>query len=125
MRMLSKVPPATLLDWKIAQMGSLAEQQLAWAINALSRRDPDLADVATANATTIKNLSLELQEELTLIIANRRPNAGDLRQIMSLLKIAGDLERIGDLGKNIVRRALAAMGQDQLSAINGPHALHG
>jgi phosphate transport system protein len=108
LRMLSKVAPATLLDWKIAQMGSLAEQQLAWAINALSRRDPDLADVATANATTIKNLSLELQEELTLIIANRRPNAGDLRQIMSLLKIAGDLERIGDLGKNIVRRALAA-----------------
>ena len=83
MRMLSKVPPATLLDWKIAQMGSLAEQQLAWAINALARRDPDLANIATANATAIKILSLELQEELTLIIANRRPNAGDLRQIMS------------------------------------------
>ena len=83
--MLSKVPPATLLDWKIAQMGSLAEQQLAWAINALARRDPDLANIATANATAIKILSLELQEELTLIIANRRPNAGDLRQIMSLL----------------------------------------
>jgi phosphate transport system protein len=119
LRMLSKVAPATLLDWKIAQMGSLAEQQLAWAINALSRRDPDLADIATANATTIKNLSLELQEELTLIIANRRPNAGDLRQIMSLLKIAGDLERIGDLGKNIVRRALAAMGQDHLMPLIG------
>ena len=84
LRMLSKVPPATLLDWKIAQMGSLAEQQLAWAINALARRDPDLANIATANATAIKILSLELQEELTLIIANRRPNAGDLRQIMSL-----------------------------------------
>ena len=119
LRMLSKVPPATLLDWKIAQMGSLAEQQLAWAINALSRRDPDLANIATANATAIKNLSLELQEELTLIIANRRPNAGDLRQIMSLLKIAGDLERIGDLGKNIVRRALAAIGQDQLVPLMG------
>jgi phosphate transport system protein len=119
LRMLSIVAPATLLDWKIAQMGGLAEQQLAWAINALSRRDPDLADIATANATTIKNLSLELQEELTLIIANRRPNAGDLRQIMSLLKIAGDLERIGDLGKNIVRRALAAMGQDHLMPLIG------
>jgi len=115
--MLSIVTPATLLDWKIAQMGSLAEQQLAWALVALARCDADLADKATANATTIKDLGRELQEELTLMIANRRPNPDDLRQIMTVLKIAGDLERISELGKNIARRALAAINQDHLKPL--------
>ena len=51
------------------------------------------------------------------MIANRRPNPDDLRQIMTVLKIAGDLERIGDLGKNIARRASSAINQDHLKPL--------
>jgi phosphate transport system protein len=52
-----------------------------------------------------------LQEQTILMIARRQPMANDLRHIMTVLKIAGDLERIGDLAKNIAKRALAVSGE--------------
>jgi phosphate transport system protein len=115
--MLPTVTPATLLDWKIAQMGSLAEQELGWAVDALARPNAELGEQATASHTTIKRLGQELQDEVTVMIANRRSNADDLRQLVTVLKIAGDLERIGDLGRDVVRRALAVVDQDHFKSL--------
>ena len=101
-----------LLDKKIAQMGGLAERLLAQAFDALEQRDPKLAEVAVASDRVIDQLERELQEQTILMIARRQPMANDLRHIMTVLKIAGDLERIGDLAKNIAKRALAVSSEN-------------
>ncbi|MDX2204379.1 MAG: phosphate signaling complex protein PhoU [Hyphomicrobiaceae bacterium] len=101
-----------LLDKKIAQMGGLAERLLAQGFDSLARRDPQLAESAVASDRAIDALERELQESAIVLIAKRQPVATDLRHIMTVLKIAGDLERIGDLAKNIAKRALAVSGEN-------------
>ena len=95
------------LDFKLAEMGGLAEQLLGRAFEALERRDPARAEAAVAQDAAIDQLERDLQEAAVLLIARRQPVANDLRHVMTVLKIAGDLERIGDLAKNIAKRALA------------------
>jgi phosphate transport system protein len=95
------------LDSKIAQMGGLAEQLLGRAIDALQQRDPELAARAIEQDRHIDKLEKEVEELAISIIARRQPMALDLRQIMTAIRIAGDLERVGDLGKNIAKRATA------------------
>jgi phosphate transport system protein len=101
-----------LLDKKMAQMGGLAERLLAHGFDALARRDPQLAETAVSSDRAIDALERELQETAIALIAKRQPVAADLRHIMTVLKIAGDLERIGDLAKNIAKRALAVSGEN-------------
>jgi phosphate transport system protein len=94
-----------ILDGKIAQMGGLAEQLLGRAIDALENRDPELAAKTILQDEQIDRLEQEVEEAAVSIIARRQPVALDLRQIMTAIRVAGDLERIGDLGKNIAKRA--------------------
>jgi phosphate transport system protein len=101
-----------LLDKKVAQMGGLAERLLARGFDALEKRDPKLAEDAVAGDRAIDMLERELQEQTIQMIARRQPMADDLRHIMTVLKIAGDLERVGDLGKNIAKRASAISGEN-------------
>jgi phosphate transport system protein len=99
------------LDRLVAQMGGLAEKQLADAFQALERRDPKLAELAVARDRTVDDLERQVQEKAILMIAKRQPLANDLRHIMTVLRIASDLERVGDLAKNIAKRALAVAGE--------------
>jgi phosphate transport system protein len=101
-----------LLDKKIAQMGGLAERLLAQAFDSLEKRDPKLSESVVTSDRAIDQLERELQEQTILMIARRQPVANDLRHIMTVLKIAGDLERTGDLAKNIAKRALAISGEN-------------
>jgi phosphate transport system protein len=96
-----------LLDANIAQMGGLAEQVLGHAIDALVRRDPQLAETTIDADKKIDRMLREIEEHAITVIARRQPMAVDLRQIMTAIRIAVDLERIGDLAKNIAKRALA------------------
>jgi phosphate transport system protein len=100
-----------LLDKRVAQMGGLAERQLGQVMDAIERRDPKLAEAAIASDNQIDQLDRDLQEQTVLMIAKRQPMASDLRHIMAVLRVAGDLERIGDLAKNIGKRALAVAGE--------------
>jgi phosphate transport system protein len=100
-----------LLDRRVAQMGGYAENLLLQAMDALERRDPKMAENAVASDAVIDQLERDLQDQVILMIARRQPLANDLRHIMTVLKIAGDLERIGDLAKNIAKRALAVAGE--------------
>ena len=95
------------LDLTVAEMGGLCEHLLGNAFAALQRRDPKRAAAAVATDQTIDNLDRALQERAVLMIARRQPLANDLRQVMTVIKIASDLERIGDLAKNIAKRAFA------------------
>jgi phosphate transport system protein len=99
------------LKTMLAQMGGLAEDHLAKAIDALSKRDTKLADVVIAQDEKIDALELQLEERAILTIARRQPMARDLREIMVAIRVASDLERIGDLAKNIAKRTHAISEQ--------------
>jgi phosphate transport system protein len=101
------------LDSMIAQMGGLAEQSLGRAIDALERRDPALAEEVIRSDEVIDRLEREVEELAVSIIARRQPMALDLRQIITVIRVAGDLERIGDLSKNIAKRAMAIAGEQR------------
>ena len=99
------------LDAKIAHMGGLTENIVGSAFDALERRDPKLAEQAIASDTTVDQMQHEIEQTIIGMIARRQPMADDLRHVMGALRIAGELERIGDLGKNIAKRALTIAGE--------------
>ena len=90
----------------IAEMGGIAEQMLVDAIDALARADADLARKTVAADTRLDQLEREVEERVVLTIARRQPVAIDLRQLMGAIHIANDLERIGDMAKNIAKRSI-------------------
>ncbi|MBA4173412.1 MAG: phosphate transport system regulatory protein PhoU [Hyphomicrobium sp.] len=96
-----------LLDKKIAHMGGLAEHNLGLSFDALEHRDPRLAETVVKSDKQIDQLEREIETLVISMIARRQPMADDLRRVMAALRIAGDLERVGDLAKNIAKRALA------------------
>jgi phosphate transport system protein len=95
------------LSRMVAEMGGLAEKQLADSVSALARRDTVLAARITAADAQIDTLQSEIEEKAVLTIARRQPMAVDLREIVGALRLANDLERIGDLAKNIAKRVIA------------------
>ena len=90
----------------VAEMGGLAEQQLSDSVDALDRRDAMLAQQVIGSDTQIDALQREIEEKVILTIARRQPMAVDLREVVGALRISNDLERIGDLAKNIAKRVL-------------------
>jgi len=88
-------------------MGGLAEKQVADSVDALARRDADRAQRTVAADPSIDALQHEIEDKAVLTIARRQPMAVDLREIVGALRVANDLERIGDLAKNIGKRVLA------------------
>src|SRR4029077_18018199 len=98
------------LTRKVSEMGGLAEREIADSIQALTRRDVALAKRVVATDPTIDALQQEIEEKAILTIARRQPMAVDLREIVASLRIANDLERIGDLAKNIGKRVSALDG---------------
>ncbi|HWE78358.1 MAG TPA: phosphate signaling complex protein PhoU [Pseudolabrys sp.] len=95
----------------VAEMGGLAERHVADAVDALARRDTALAQRVTAADAQIDALQREIEEKSVLTIARRQPVASDLREVVGALRLAGDLERIGDLAKNIAKRVIALNGE--------------
>ena len=95
----------------VAEMGGLAEKQVADSIDALAKRDSVMAQKVAANDKNIDDLQREIEEKAILTIARRQPMAVDLRDIVGALRLANDLERIGDLAKNIAKRVVALNGE--------------
>jgi phosphate transport system protein len=91
----------------VAEMGGLAEKQVADAIDALAERDIDTAQRTVAVDPEVDALQAEIEEKAVLTIARRQPMAVDLREIVGALRVSNDLERIGDLAKNIGKRVMA------------------
>ena len=96
---------------RVAQMGGLVEKALTEAVLALERADEDRARRVIEADGRVDELERDIEERAVRMIAKRQPMAGDLREIMTAIKIASDLERIGDLAKNIAKRSLAVHGQ--------------
>jgi phosphate transport system protein len=99
------------LRQRIAEMGGIAEKMLVDASISLVRHDKPLAQTVIAADRRLDALQREVEENAVLTIARRQPLAIDLRETISAIRISGDVERIGDLAKNIAKRALA-IGDD-------------
>lgn len=95
------------LENLIAEMGGLAEVQLADAIEAMSRRDLEKAARITAADQRIDDLEALVDQEAIAMLALRQPMARDLREIVGAFKAASMLERIGDYAKNVAKRTAA------------------
>jgi phosphate transport system protein len=95
------------LQTMLYQMGGMAEEQLFRAIDALVRRDTKLADTVVLADEKLDAMEIAIEEKAVLTIAKRQPMAKDLRNIMVAIRIATDIERIGDLAKNIAKRSHA------------------
>jgi len=94
------------LSTSVAQMGGLAETQFAEAIEAIAKRDMALADAAISGDPRIDQLQQSIEDQAIRVLALRQPMAIDLRDTLAAIKIANELERVGDLAKNIAKRAL-------------------
>jgi phosphate transport system protein len=99
-----------VLSRMVAEMGGLAEKEIADSVTALSRHDLELAQKVIALDPTVDALQRAIEEKVILTIARRQPMAVDLRDIVGSLRVSNDLERIGDLAKNIAKRVLVLEG---------------
>ena len=107
------------LDAKIAEMGGLAESMLADACDALAKRDADLAAEVVAGDRKLDNLENEVNDLALRLLALRQPTAGDLRAVLAALKISSDLERAGDLAKNVAKRAITIAKAPPIAPVTG------
>jgi phosphate transport system protein len=98
---------------RISEMGGQAERIVERAVAALMRSDWGLAQSVVADDLILDAAQRELDERAIMTIAKRQPMAHDLREIVGAIRISSDLERIGDLGKNIAKRVLAVHDHQQ------------
>jgi phosphate transport system protein len=94
------------LERRIAEMGGIAEKMVVDAMDALSLADVALAQQVVATDPRLDALQRDIEEQAVLTIARRQPMAVDLREIIGAIRVAGDLERVGDLAKNIAKRSV-------------------
>jgi phosphate transport system protein len=91
----------------ISRMGGIAEGQIAGAIQAVIKRDAELAASVVETDHKVDVLEREIDEQAVSLLALRQPMAGDLRTVVSALRIASDVERIADYAANVAKRAIA------------------
>lgn len=88
----------------VIKMGGLVETAISDAAQALETRDDELAEEVRRRDRAIDQLEVQVNEESARLIALRAPNATDLRVVLTVIKISGSLERVGDYAKNIAKR---------------------
>jgi len=101
------------LKCMVAEMGGHVEKQLLTAIDALVRNDKEWGEKVVRADATLDALQHSIEEKGIATIATRQPMAIDLREVVGVLRIANDLERIGDLAKNIAK-PVAALGSEDM-----------
>lgn len=92
------------LKERILRVGTLVEEAISKSITALINRDAALAQRVIARDEEIDRMEVEVEEECLKILALYQPVAADLRFVVAVLKINNDLERMGDLARNIAKR---------------------
>lgn len=96
---------------RIAEMSGLTERLVADSVTALVTFDAEMAQEVVAADRQVDEMQHESEAFAVSMIARRQPMANDLRTIISAMRICHNLERVGDLAKNIAKRALAIEGQ--------------
>ena len=99
------------------RMGGLTEAQVADAVSAVTRRNQNLAASVVSRDDRLDEAEREIERNTIRLIALRQPVADDLRRALAAMKIAGNLERCGDLAKNIAKRTLVIVESDPLTPL--------
>ena len=94
------------LTTEIVRMGELSVKQLEAAIDVVERRDERAAQRVVDNDDTIDRMEQEVSHDVVRLLALRAPMAGDLRNVFAALRIAADIERIGDYAANVAKRSI-------------------
>ena len=100
---------------KVVEMGTIVEEQLAEAVKSLLEADVKLAKKVIARDDEVNSLELDIDEECSLLIGKRSPVAIDLRNVLMIMKIVSDLERIGDESTKIANATIRIIEQDIMS----------
>lgn len=109
---------------RIAAMGGHAERMVEQAIQALVNADPGLAQKVIRDDIVLDEGQREIDDKAIVIIAKRQPMATDLREIVGAIRISADLERVGDLAKNVAKRVVSVIdGRQPTSLFRGLEAL--
>jgi phosphate transport system protein len=103
----------------VMRMGGLVEAALLDAAEALEKRDEDLATRVRTGDAAIDALEEQINAECARLIALRGPTAGDLRTVLTVMKIAAALERAGDYAKNLAKRAVLLAQMQQVPGAAG------
>ena len=110
-----------LLD-ELIRMGRMSVAQLDAALDVVERRDDKAAERVIGNDEAIDALEQQVNHDVIRLI-RRGPLAGDLRVILAALRVASDIERIGDLAANIAKRSMALNLSPPLPHTRGLDAL--
>ncbi len=98
---------------RISEMGGIAERMLGESVTALINADAGLSQKVISDDLILDEAERQIGEKAVLIIAKRQPMASDLRNIIGSIRIAADLERVGDMAKNIAKRVIVVDGMVQ------------
>jgi phosphate transport system protein len=101
------------------KMGGLVEEAILKAAKSLADRDLELAEEVRAGDKMIDALEMQINEEAARTIALRAPVSKDLRSLLTVLRLAASLERIGDYAKNIAKRTSVLV---EMSPVSGSDA---
>lgn len=99
---------------QMLKMGGLVEQAILESANSFETRDTELADLVRSRDKVIDEIETQINEDVARIIALQSPTASDLRMLLSILKVSGNLERIGDHSKNIAKRTNVLLQMPQI-----------
>ncbi|CAN5369723.1 phosphate signaling complex protein PhoU [soil metagenome] len=105
------------LTAECARMGGLTEAQVGDSIDAVVRRDTTLAESVVGRDQRLDVLEADIERKAIRLIALRQPMANDLRKTVAAMKIAMNLERCGDLAKNIAKRTLVLTEAEPMSPL--------
>lgn len=105
------------LTQEVARMGGLAEIAVKESVSAVVRRDADLAQAVIERDARIDAAQREIERRAIKLFALRQPLASDLRIVLTAWRIAGELERVGDLAKNIAKRSLILNQSEPIQVI--------
>lgn len=107
------------LTGEIVRMGELSVTQLEAAINAVERRDQRAAREVVGNDDVIDHLEQEISHDVVRLLALRAPMAGDLRNVLAALRVAADIERIGDYAANVAKRSIPLSAAAPVGPVGG------
>ena len=100
---------------KVLEMGTIVEEQLSEAVQSLIEADTKLAEKVIRRDEEVNDLEIDIDEDCSLLIGKRSPVAADLRNVLMMIKIISDLERIGDESTKIANATIRIIENDIMS----------
>ncbi len=115
----SSMTPLAALDVDLAKMAAHVEAQLSQAVSAFERRDPNQATIVRLGDQAIDAAHRTIEQSVYDILETNQLQGADLREAITVLKVAAELERVGDLAKNVAKRTLVIAQEPESTAVTG------